>query len=210
MHREFVYPAWQFDSETGQPLECVSEIVAASERARLSPLGLHLLMVSTAGEDGTSPADWLAAGRRTTSLGSSRLRTRTGLDDRPDRSDQLPGPPRGLPELGFGLEVVAGVVVFRLHWEVNPPGPKRYLRGRFRFDAPGDGAEFPVTYGSIAEHGAFAEVYGDMQLISSLEAERRLSALVATRRSTSSRWMIRPSRRRLGSTGASRCPASTR
>ena len=64
MHREFVYPAWQFDSETGQPLECVSEIVAASEQVRLSPLGLHLLMVSTAGEDGTSPADWLAAGRR--------------------------------------------------------------------------------------------------------------------------------------------------
>jgi hypothetical protein len=64
MHREFVYPAWQFDSKTGQPLDGVPEIVAASTEVRLSPLGLHLLMVSTAGEDGTSPADWLAAGRR--------------------------------------------------------------------------------------------------------------------------------------------------
>ncbi len=64
MHREFVYPAWQFDSETGQPLDGVSEIVAASAQVTLSPLGLHLLMVSTAGADGTSPADWLAAGRR--------------------------------------------------------------------------------------------------------------------------------------------------
>ncbi len=64
MHREFVYPAWQFDSETGQQLDGVSEIVAASAEVRLSPRGLHLLMVSTAGADGTSPADWLAAGRR--------------------------------------------------------------------------------------------------------------------------------------------------
>lgn len=99
----------------------------------------------------------------------------------PIASDHLPGPPRQPPEPGFGLEVVAGVVVFPLHWEVNPLRPKRHPRGRFRFDAPRDGAEFPVTYGNIAEHGAFAEVYGDTQLISSLEAERRLSALIATR-----------------------------
>ncbi len=83
--------------------------------------------------------------------------------------------------------MVAGVVVFRLHWEVNPPGPKRYLRGRFRFDAPGDGAEFPVTYGSIAEHGAFAEVYGDMQwIIQRDEVERRVATSALRRRSASS------------------------
>lgn len=64
MHRrEFVYPAWQFDSATGQPLDGIPEILEAAAEAKLSPLGLHLLMVSPA-EDGTAPADWLAAGRQ--------------------------------------------------------------------------------------------------------------------------------------------------
>src|ERR1019366_7246453 len=31
MHREFVYPAWQFDSKTGQPLDGVPEILEAAE-----------------------------------------------------------------------------------------------------------------------------------------------------------------------------------
>ncbi len=43
----------------------------------------------------------------------------------PIGSDQLPGPRASFPSRGFGLEVVAGVVVFRLHWEVNPLRPKR-------------------------------------------------------------------------------------
>jgi hypothetical protein len=38
-----------------------------------------------------------------------------------------------------------------------------------------------VTYAHLAEHGAFAEVYGDSQLIGALEASRRLSALLAAR-----------------------------
>ena len=48
----------------GQPLDGVSEVLTAAEEARLTPLGLHLLMVSAAPEDGTAPADWLAAGKR--------------------------------------------------------------------------------------------------------------------------------------------------
>jgi hypothetical protein len=64
LRREFVYPAWQFDSATGQPLAGISEVLEAAEEAKLSPLGLHLLMVSSAGEDGTAPADWLAADKR--------------------------------------------------------------------------------------------------------------------------------------------------
>jgi hypothetical protein len=95
--------------------------------------------------------------------------------------DRLPAPPRTLPAPGFALDVVEHLVVFRLHWETNPLRPKRHPHGRYRFDAPRDGAEYPVTYANLADHGAFAEVYGDTQLISEQEADRRLSTLVATR-----------------------------
>jgi len=64
MHREFVYPAWQFDSATGQPLNGIPDVLEAAEEAKLSPLGLHLLMVSPAAEEGTTPAEWLAAGKQ--------------------------------------------------------------------------------------------------------------------------------------------------
>jgi hypothetical protein len=64
MHREFVYPAWQFDAATGQPLDGVPEVLEAAGEAKLSPLGLHLLMVSPSAEEGTTPAEWLAAGRQ--------------------------------------------------------------------------------------------------------------------------------------------------
>jgi hypothetical protein len=95
--------------------------------------------------------------------------------------DQLPAPPRNLPTPGFELDLVAGLVVFRLHWEANPLRPRRYPRGKYRFDAPRNGAEYPVTYANRADHGAFAEVYGDTQLISARERDRRLSAISATR-----------------------------
>jgi hypothetical protein len=77
----------------------------------------------------------------------------------PDAVDRLPAPPRKLPAPGFELDVVAGLVVYRLHWEANPLRPRRYPRGKHRFDAPRDGAEFSVTYANRADHGAFAEVY---------------------------------------------------
>lgn len=64
MRRGFVYPAWQFDSTTGLPLDGIGELLEAAEDAKLSPLGLHLLMVSPAAEDETTPAEWLAAGKR--------------------------------------------------------------------------------------------------------------------------------------------------
>jgi hypothetical protein len=63
MHREFVYPAWQFDSATGQPLDGIPDVLEAAEEAKLSPLGLHLLMVSPAAEARTTPAERLAAGK---------------------------------------------------------------------------------------------------------------------------------------------------
>jgi len=64
MRRELVYPAWQFDSATGQTLDGIPEVLEAAAEAKLSPLGLHLLMVSPSSEDGKAPADWLAAGKQ--------------------------------------------------------------------------------------------------------------------------------------------------
>jgi hypothetical protein len=60
----FVYPAWQFDPETGEPFAGIPQILDAAKEAKLTTLGLHRLMVSTAAEDGTAPADWLAAGKQ--------------------------------------------------------------------------------------------------------------------------------------------------
>ncbi len=48
----------------------------------------------------------------------------------PIGSDQLPGPPRQLPEPGFGLEVGAGVVVFRLHWGGQPAAAEATSTGQ--------------------------------------------------------------------------------
>jgi hypothetical protein len=64
LRRGFVYPAWQFDPQSGEPFAGIPEIVAAARQARLTPLGLHLLLVSAAAEDGSAPADWLAAGKQ--------------------------------------------------------------------------------------------------------------------------------------------------
>jgi hypothetical protein len=64
LRRGFVYPAWQFDLETGEPLAGIAAILAAAQEANLTTLGLHRLMVSATAEDGTTPADWLAAGRQ--------------------------------------------------------------------------------------------------------------------------------------------------
>ena len=72
--------------------------------------------------------------------------------------DLLPKPLRSLPSPGFALDAVDGVVAYRLHWDGNPLRPKRHPRGKFRFDAPRDGAEYPVTYANLVEHGACAEV----------------------------------------------------
>ena len=115
------------------------------------------------------------------SSNSSWPPTRTDLDADPAEVDRLPTPPGKLPAPGFELDIVADLVVFRLHWEANPLRPRRYPRGRYRFDAPRNGAEYPVTYANHANHGAFAEVYGDTQLISGRERDRRLSAINANR-----------------------------
>jgi len=64
LRRGFVYPAWQFDPESGEPLPGIPQILAAAQDAKLTTLGLHLLMVSSAAEDDATPADWLAAGKQ--------------------------------------------------------------------------------------------------------------------------------------------------
>jgi hypothetical protein len=64
LRRGFVYPAWQFDPETGEPFAGIAQILDAAQEAKLTTLGLHRLMASTATEGGTTPADWLAAGKQ--------------------------------------------------------------------------------------------------------------------------------------------------
>ena len=64
LRRGFVYPAWQFVPETGEPFAGIPEILNAAQEAKLTTLGLHLLMVSTAAEHEATPADWLAAGKQ--------------------------------------------------------------------------------------------------------------------------------------------------
>jgi hypothetical protein len=59
MRRGYVYPAWQFHPETGEPLPVVPKLIEAAKQAHLTPLGLHLLMTSSAADQGRSPADWL-------------------------------------------------------------------------------------------------------------------------------------------------------
>jgi hypothetical protein len=71
--------------------------------------------------------------------------------------DLLPKPPRSLPSPGFALDVVDGVVAYRLHWDGNPLRPKRHPRGKFRFDAPRDGAEYAVTYANLTRRSNRAE-----------------------------------------------------
>jgi hypothetical protein len=63
LRRGFVYPAWQFDPETAEPFAGIPQIIDAAQQAKLTTLGLHQLMVSTAAENGATPADWLATGK---------------------------------------------------------------------------------------------------------------------------------------------------
>ncbi len=62
LRRVFVYPAWQFDPHTCAAFASIPRIAAAAKEANLTPLGLHQLMVSPAGENGLAPAELLAAG----------------------------------------------------------------------------------------------------------------------------------------------------
>jgi hypothetical protein len=62
LRRGYIYPAWQFDPETGQPFAGVPQIIEAAGKSHLNALSLHLLMVSAAAERGTTPAEWLADG----------------------------------------------------------------------------------------------------------------------------------------------------
>jgi hypothetical protein len=62
LRKGFVYPAWQFDPETGRPFAALPKIVKTAKEASLDGLDLHLLMTSTAAEEGRSPSQWLGSG----------------------------------------------------------------------------------------------------------------------------------------------------
>lgn len=98
-----------------------------------------------------------------------------------DAGDALPPPPGRLPEPGFALDLVPNLQLWRLHWESKLIRPPSHVSGKYRFDAPGDGREYHVTYASDDDLGLFGEVFGDTKLIPSHEAGRQYSRIAATR-----------------------------
>jgi hypothetical protein len=68
---------------------------------------------------------------------------------------------------------------WRLHWEPNPVRRKRHRPGLSRFDAPR--GEYGVTYVNEDRMAPFAEVYGDVRVLTKSEAPRRWSRIHATR-----------------------------
>jgi len=68
---------------------------------------------------------------------------------------------------------------WRLHWEPNPIRRKRHKRGLSRFDAPR--GEYGVTYVNEDRMAPFAEVYGDVRVLTKSEAPRRWSRIWSKR-----------------------------
>jgi hypothetical protein len=68
---------------------------------------------------------------------------------------------------------------WRLHWEPNPLRRKRHKPGLSRFDAPK--GEYAVTYVNEDRMAPFAEVYGDLRVLTKSEAPRRWTRIHATR-----------------------------
>lgn len=83
-----------------------------------------------------------------------------------EEADLIPLPPATPPaQVGLVEEVIA---VWRVHQEPDPRTPRRYLTGKYRFDAPV--GQYPVTYGN-----------GDRRQILADQATRALSLLIARR-----------------------------
>jgi hypothetical protein len=66
---------------------------------------------------------------------------------------------------------------WRIHDEADPRAPRRWPKGKWRFDAP-DGS-WQVTYVNLTQVGAFAEVYAKRRDIGPAEADRRLSEVTS-------------------------------
>ena len=90
----------------------------------------------------------------------------------------IPEPPEALP--AGACEPVEEVVLgFRLDWHADPLVPRRYPKGRFRFDPPR--GEFSVIYVCSDDVGCFAEVFGDTRYIDASDGTRRLFAIDSRR-----------------------------
>jgi hypothetical protein len=85
--------------------------------------------------------------------------------------DRLPEPPERLPA-PFEL-AEEEFSAWRLHWEEDPLGARRYPTARYRFDAPS--GEYATLYCNADRLAVFAEVYGDVRLIDENQRARRLS-----------------------------------
>jgi hypothetical protein len=68
---------------------------------------------------------------------------------------------------------------WRLHWDQHPLRRKAPNPGVSRFDAPA--GEYAVTYVNEDRYAPFAEVYGDVRVLTKSEAARRWTRIHATR-----------------------------
>ena len=91
----------------------------------------------------------------------------------------VPYPPDSPPKKLPPMAEQALEASWRLHWEPNPVRRKRHRPGLSRFDAPR--GEFGVTYVNEDRMAPFAEVYGDVRVLTKSEAPRRWSRIWATR-----------------------------
>jgi hypothetical protein len=92
----------------------------------------------------------------------------------------VPYPPAEPPDALPPLAEQPLAQSWRLHWDPNPirrrRGPKP---GVSRFDAPG--GEYAVAYVNEDRMAPFAEVYGDLRVLTKSEAGRRWSRISAQR-----------------------------
>ena len=68
---------------------------------------------------------------------------------------------------------------WRLHWDAQPLRRKAPDEGVSRFDAPH--GEYAVTYVNADRFAPFAEVYGDLRVLTKSEGARRWTKIHATR-----------------------------
>lgn len=91
----------------------------------------------------------------------------------------VPPPPASRPALLPSPISIDLEVAFRIHRELRAKTPRRYPKGKFRFDAPA--GEYKVTYVSLNRYACFAEVFGHARLIPPDAAGRYLSQLLTSR-----------------------------
>ena len=155
---------------------------------------LHLFMTNPEAGNGKTPLEMIDRGRARPRRAPDPRRRLAGVTI-PLPPDEAPKPLPPLAEQPLDAS-------WRLHWDAQPLRRTAPAEGVSRFDAPH--GEYAVTYVNADRLAPFAEVYGDLRVLTKSEAARRWTQIHATRdaaRSCSS--TSRASPRRSDSTCAS-------